>query len=64
MATAALPPVEESGPPRQSPIASTTDHDIPDGGYGWMQVAVVFSINAFTWGQTAVGKPRIQSHHF
>jgi hypothetical protein len=26
----------------------------PDGGYGWVQVGVAFTINTFTWGQTAV----------
>ena len=26
----------------------------PDGGYAWVIVGVVFTINAFTWGQTAV----------
>lgn len=26
----------------------------PDGGYGWICVASVFIINAFTWGVTAV----------
>ncbi|KUJ12631.1 MFS general substrate transporter [Mollisia scopiformis] len=25
----------------------------PDGGYGWVQVGVAFTINTFTWGQTA-----------
>ncbi|KAG4419150.1 hypothetical protein IFR04_007746 [Cadophora malorum] len=25
----------------------------PDGGFGWVQVGVGFTINAFTWGQTA-----------
>jgi MFS family permease len=26
------------------------DHDIPDGGYGWVIVFSVSAINAFTWG--------------
>lgn len=35
--------------------ATTIDLDLPpDGGYGWVQVAVAFTINTFTWGQTAV----------
>jgi hypothetical protein len=29
----------------------------PDGGYGWVQVGVAFTINCFTWGQTAVNIP-------
>ena len=29
--------------------------DPPDGGYGWVQVAVCFTVNGFTWGQVAVG---------
>ncbi|RFU25895.1 hypothetical protein B7463_g10442, partial [Scytalidium lignicola] len=29
------------------------DLEIPDGGYGWVQVFGIFLINAFTWGQTA-----------
>jgi hypothetical protein len=38
-------------------IQTTTDSSSdppPDGGYGWVQVGVAFTINAFTWGQTAV----------
>jgi hypothetical protein len=38
-------------------IQTTTDLNSdppPDGGYGWVQVGVAFTINAFTWGQTAV----------
>jgi hypothetical protein len=38
-------------------IQTTTDSNSdppPDGGYGWVQVGVAFTINAFTWGQTAV----------
>ncbi|KAI9879093.1 MAG: hypothetical protein M1830_009612 [Pleopsidium flavum] len=27
----------------------------PDGGYGWVQVGVCFTVNCFTWGQVAVG---------
>ncbi|KAF2713338.1 major facilitator superfamily protein [Pleomassaria siparia CBS 279.74] len=29
------------------------DHSIPDGGYGWVIVFGVFTINAFTWGVLA-----------
>jgi hypothetical protein len=38
-------------------IQTTTDSNSdppPDGGYGWVQVGVAFTINAFTWGQIAV----------
>ena len=34
--------------------AADIDDGPPDGGYGWVQVGVAFTINAFTWGQTAV----------
>jgi hypothetical protein len=30
------------------------ESDPPDGGFGWVQVGVAFTINCFTWGQTAV----------
>jgi hypothetical protein len=30
------------------------DESPPDGGYAWVQVGVAFTINTFTWGQTAV----------
>lgn len=29
--------------------------DPPDGGYGWVQIGVCFTVNCFTWGQVAVG---------
>jgi MFS family permease len=29
------------------------DHDIPDGGYGWIIVLAICIINAFTWGVLA-----------
>lgn len=41
----------------ESPTIAEPQFDIdppPDGGYGWVQVGVAFTINAFTWGQTAV----------
>lgn len=30
------------------------DLDIPDGGYGWVVVAGIFTINAFAWGVSSV----------
>ncbi|KAE8445055.1 hypothetical protein EG329_013769 [Mollisiaceae sp. DMI_Dod_QoI] len=39
-----------------SPPAPQPQFDVdppPDGGYGWVQVGVAFTINTFTWGQTA-----------
>lgn len=39
---------DHSGPPNQ------VYEEPPDGGYGWVQVAVCFTINGFTWGQVAV----------
>ena len=44
-ATAAIPSLDQSLEP---PGYST-----PDGGYGWIIVASVFTINAFTWGVLA-----------
>jgi len=35
--------------------------DPPDGGYGWVQVAVCFTVNGFTWGQVAVSDIAINS---
>ncbi|KAG4443061.1 hypothetical protein IFR05_001457 [Cadophora sp. M221] len=48
-----------------TPVLSTPQPDVevdipPDGGYGWVQVGVGFTINAFTWGQTAVRTPSPQ----
>jgi len=37
-----------------APIIELPIEAPPDGGYGWVQVGVSFTINAFTWGQTAV----------
>lgn len=39
---------DHSAPPTQA------YEDPPDGGYGWLQVAVCFTVNGFTWGQVAV----------
>lgn len=42
----------------ETPINASFQADPPtDGGYGWVQVGVAFTINAFTWGQTAVCFP-------
>lgn len=38
-------------------VTTQVAEDPPDGGYGWVQVGVVFIINWFTWGQTAVCPP-------
>lgn len=35
-------------------VVTQVVEDAPDGGYGWVQVGVAFTINCFTWGQTAV----------
>lgn len=32
----------------------TTPVAPPDGGYGWVIVGSCFTLNAFTWGVTAV----------
>lgn len=32
----------------------TTQASPPDGGYGWVIVISCFTLNAFTWGVTAV----------
>lgn len=47
-------PVNEIETSQEKTTPLPVDFGIPDGGYGWVQVAVGFSINAFTWGQTAV----------
>lgn len=39
------------------PVAVPEDHQIPDGGYGWVCVACVSTINGFTWGVLAVCPP-------
>jgi hypothetical protein len=31
-----------------------TQPSAPDGGYGWVIVGACFTLNAFTWGVTAV----------
>lgn len=42
-------PLTTTTPPSNEPV----DHAIPDGGYGWVIVFSVFTINAFTWGVLA-----------
>lgn len=40
----------ESSTLQCQPQAEASSHQIPDGGYGWVCVACVCTINAFTWG--------------
>lgn len=44
-ATAAVAPLEQLSDNNTLP-----DHQIPDGGYGWVIVMCVMTVNAFTWG--------------
>lgn len=44
----------EPAPALSAPRPDVEVDICPDGGYGWVQVGVGFTINAFTWGQTAV----------
>lgn len=39
--------------PTPAIVPPEPDHQIPDGGYGWIIVCSVFTINAFTWGVLA-----------
>lgn len=47
-------PILEASPVADSREADECIENVPDGGYGWVQVGVAFTINCFTWGQTAV----------
>ncbi|KAF4632923.1 hypothetical protein G7Y89_g5212 [Cudoniella acicularis] len=38
--------------------SSLSNDGIPDGGFGWIQVVVAFTMNCFTWGQTAAYRLR------
>ena len=40
--------VDDAVPPLADPA------DPPDGGYGWVCVGCNFTVNAFTWGLSAV----------
>lgn len=46
-------PVSVELPAPEIPPNDEVDHQIPDGGYGWVIVGAVFTINAFTWGVLA-----------
>ncbi|KAF2799843.1 MFS transporter, MCP family, solute carrier family 16, member 6 [Melanomma pulvis-pyrius CBS 109.77] len=48
------PSIAEIPSPTTTPRSNEpVDHAIPDGGYGWVIVFSVFTINAFTWGVLA-----------
>lgn len=53
----------EPAPALSAPLPDVEVDVCPDGGFGWVQVGVGFTINAFTWGQTAVRNPvsRVQN---
>ena len=44
-----IPPVAPQDPPSPTP----NNDPIPNGGYGWIIVLSVFTLNAFTWGVLA-----------
>ena len=51
----------EDEQPQQLPVSIVDDslqvltaEDPPDGGYGWVCLGALFTINCFTWGVIAV----------